>query len=88
MGTYGARKYTPHGWLTVPNGIERYSEAMLRHWLKEQTGEACDPDTDLLHAAHLAWNALARLDLMAREAEGAASEVHTIPTDFLKATNR
>lgn len=69
VGTYGARKYTPNGWMEVENGIDRYTDAMLRHYLKERTGESCDPDTGLLHAAHLAWNALARLDLMIREAE-------------------
>lgn len=65
VGTYGAKKYTDNGWRTVPNGIERYTEAMLRHWLKEVKGELHDPETELLHAAHLAWNALARLELMA-----------------------
>ena len=69
VGTYGAKKYTEHGWLTVPDGIERYDEAMLRHWLKEKAGETHDADTGLLHQAHLAWNALARLDLMLREQE-------------------
>ena len=64
VGTYGAKKYTPNGWRTVPNGVERYSDAMMRHWLQEQQGEPCDPETKLLHAAHLAWNALARLELM------------------------
>jgi hypothetical protein len=66
VGTYGAKKYSPNGWMEVPNGVERYTEAMLRHWLKEAKGELADPDTDLLHAAHLAWNALARLELMIR----------------------
>ena len=69
VGTYGAKKYTSHGWLTVPDGIERYDEAMMRHWLKEKAGESCDVDTGLLHQTHLAWNALARLDLMLREKE-------------------
>lgn len=64
VGTFGARKYTPNGWRTVPNGVERYSEAMVRHWLAEAQGIESDPDSNLLHAAHLAWNALARLELM------------------------
>lgn len=64
VGTYGAKKYTDNGWRTVPDGIERYSEAMLRHWLQESKGELHDSETELLHAAHLAWNALARLELM------------------------
>ena len=64
VGTFGASKYTDHGWLHVPDGVERYTDAMLRHWLHEAQGELLDPQTRLLHAAHLAWNALARLQLM------------------------
>ncbi len=67
VGTYGAAKYTDHGWITVPDGVERYTDAMYRHMLREATGEAVDHDTGLLHAAHTAWNALARLDLMIRD---------------------
>lgn len=64
VATYGAEKYTPNGWRDVPNGIERYSDAMYRHLLAEAAGELQDKDTCLLHAAHSAWNALARLELM------------------------
>ena len=67
VGTYGAIKYTANGWKTVPNGLERYTDAMYRHQLKEAAGEAVDADTGLLHAAHAAWNALARLDLIVRK---------------------
>ena len=68
VGTFGAQKYTDHGWLSVPNGMQRYTDAMLRHWLAEHTHASHDDQTGLLHAAHLAWNALARLELLAREA--------------------
>jgi hypothetical protein len=67
VGTYGARKYTKHGWVSVPDGVERYTDALYRHLLKEAAGEEKDPDTALLHAAHAAWNALARLDLLLRQ---------------------
>lgn len=66
VGTYGANKYTDNGWMSVDNGVARYSEAMLRHYLAEQR-ESHDRDTGLLHAAHEAWNALARLELMLRK---------------------
>ena len=66
VGTKGAEKYTAHGWISVENGVDRYTDAMMRHWIEEQKGEALDPQTSLLHAAHLAWNSLARLDLMLR----------------------
>jgi len=66
VGTYGAKKYSRGGWLKVPNGIERYTAAMMRHILKEKH-EEYDPDTELLHASHTAWNALSRLELILRE---------------------
>lgn len=69
IGTDGAKKYADDGWMTVPNGIARYDDAKMRHWLKEKAGQELDPDTQCLHAAHEAWGALARLDLMLRERE-------------------
>lgn len=69
VGTYGAVKYTDNGWMEVPNGEQRYDDALIRHWLEEKRGKKCDPDTELLHAAHAAWNALARLDLVIRNQE-------------------
>lgn len=67
VGTYGANKYTDNGWKDVPNGVQRYSDAMLRHFFAEQAGELYDPETKLLHAAATAWNALARLNLIIKE---------------------
>ena len=66
VGTYGAKKYTDNGWLDVPNGEARYTDALLRHLLKEAEGVEIDPETDLYHAAQVAWNALARLELKMR----------------------
>ena len=68
VATYGAKKYSEGGWLHVENGVSRYTDAMDRHRLKEGI-EPTDADTDLLHAAHGAWNALARLELMLRGKE-------------------
>ena len=69
VSTYGANKYTPNGWMTVPDGIERYTDAMYRHLIAEAKGEVRCPDSGLIHAAQACWNALARLELMLREAE-------------------
>lgn len=66
VGTYGANKYSDDGWQDVPNGERRYTDAMYRHLLEEHAGELCDKDTKMPHAAHAAWNALARLELMLR----------------------
>lgn len=64
VGTFGAAKYTPDGWRSVPQGRERYTDALFRHLLSEAAGEAADPESGLAHAAHAAWNALARLELL------------------------
>ncbi|MDR5772066.1 MULTISPECIES: dATP/dGTP diphosphohydrolase domain-containing protein [unclassified Caballeronia] len=62
----GARKYTWNGWESVPDGAERYGDALARHILAENIDGSHDADTGLLHAAHAAWNALARLELLLR----------------------
>lgn len=61
----GARKYAWKGWETVPDGINRYSDALGRHIVNEQIEGRYDPD-GFLHAAQIAWNALARLELLLR----------------------
>lgn len=63
VGTFGAQKYSDNGWKQVANAEARYSDAMLRHQLKEMAGEDVDSDSELLHAAHAAWNALAVLEI-------------------------
>lgn len=60
VGTKGAAKYTPDGWKQVPNGISRYRSAAYRHLL---SNEVIDPEWDLYHLAHAAWNCLAALQL-------------------------
>lgn len=69
IGTFGANKYTDHGWIDVPNGEQRYTDALLRHLLAERSGEHADSESGLPHAAHAAWCALARLDLQLRQLE-------------------
>lgn len=64
VGTHGIAKYSVNGWMKVQDGITRYGNARIRHALKEARGEMFDRDSGLLHAAHEAWNALARLELM------------------------
>lgn len=61
--TYGAQKYTPDGWLFVPDAADRYKDALFRHLL---AGDHRDPESDLHHYAHVAWNALALLELHLR----------------------
>lgn len=68
VAAYGAEKYTAHGWVSVPDGLARYTAAKDRHRLMGAL-EATDCESSLLHAAHEAWNALAVLELMLRAEE-------------------
>ncbi len=64
---FGAAKYTWGGWRSVPDGATRYGNAMVRHLTKEAAEGPTDSDSGLSHAAHAAWNALARLELLIRD---------------------
>lgn len=75
VGTLGAAKYTDDGWQEVPNGENRYDDAMLRHWLQEKMGETHDAESELNHLAHQCWNSLARLDLYLRQQEKELSKL-------------
>lgn len=66
ISLFGATKYTWNGWESVPDGVNRYSDAMGRHLVGEAVDGPIDPETGLMHAAQVAWNALARLELMLR----------------------
>ncbi|QJB21883.1 hypothetical protein KNU94_gp49 [Xanthomonas phage FoX2] len=74
-GEFGAKKYDEHpmrcNWDKVEGGLQRYTDAMLRHQLAELGGEDRDSDSRLLHAAHAAWNSLARLELIIRQRRAA-----------------
>lgn len=65
VGTMGANKYSRGGWQSVPNGEERYFDAMWRHLLASKH-EELDQDSKLPHFAHFCWNALAILELRKR----------------------
>ncbi|RKP44745.1 dATP/dGTP diphosphohydrolase domain-containing protein [Pararobbsia silviterrae] len=72
LGTIAVRlKYSPGSWLQVERGIERFTDAMDRHRLAEGL-EVFDENTpgfeEVRHATSVAWNALARLELILREA--------------------
>jgi hypothetical protein len=66
---FGARKYTRGGWVSVPDGFNRYQDAIGRHLLKHHI-DGYDDESQLLHLAHAAWNALAILELELRRLEG------------------
>lgn len=69
IATFGAEKYTDHGWLHVPDAEKRYRDALYRHLLAFERGEELDPETGLNHLGHAAWNVMAILDLKLRKEE-------------------
>ena len=62
---FGANKYEKSNWKKLQNPIDRYTNAMLRHLIAEETN-LVDDESKLLHAAHIAFNALARLYFIVR----------------------
>ena len=66
VGTFGAEKYGMGNWEQVEDGLNRYADAGMRHYLRMGMGEEVDQETGLYHLSHEAWNALARLELYCR----------------------
>jgi hypothetical protein len=54
--TFGANKYTPNGWQTVPDAENRYEDALLRHIYARKAGELTDPESGLSHLKHALTN--------------------------------
>jgi hypothetical protein len=71
VSTYGANKYSPGGWQHVTDGQTRYRRAGDRHRLTRGY-ELRDPESQMLHLAHEAWNRLAELELYLRATAGEA----------------
>ena len=68
ISQFGKNKYgTWEGWENVDDGINRYSDAMFRHLLDDAKGELNAKDSELMHAAHAAWGAMAVLELKLRQ---------------------
>ena len=60
---FGARKYAPDNWRTVPDARGRYFDAALRHLIAWQQGEQIDPESGLPHLAHAACCVLFLLEV-------------------------
>lgn len=72
LSMIGAKKYTWKGWEDVEDGINRYGDALGRHLVAEAAEGMMDDGpggSGELHATAVAWNALARLELILREEE-------------------
>lgn len=74
LSMFGAKKYGRHNWHHVADGYNRYTKAMLRHYLDEAVTEV-DNDSELQHIVHTVWNALARLELHLRGQSTSAREL-------------
>jgi hypothetical protein len=69
VSAFGASKYAWGGWVEVPDGINRYGDAGIRHICRAAIEGEIDPDSGLAHKAHEAWNALAVLEKFLQEQE-------------------
>lgn len=71
ISKYGAGKYNvPYrdkNWERVDDAVNRYGDALSRHILDHFIDGHHDPESTLRHFAHVAWNALAVLEMMIRE---------------------
>lgn len=64
---FGTHKYPEvDNWQRVDDAFNRYQDAMIRHLLKHNIGKELDEETNLYHLSHMAWNALAILELYIR----------------------
>ena len=54
---HGAKKYGPGNWKLVPDAVDRYRDALLRHFMDRLSGEKRDAD-GLLHSACIVTNGL------------------------------
>jgi hypothetical protein len=70
VSEYGARKYNDGeyktDWQKVPNGFNRYSDGIGRHMTKAAI-ERYDDESQIAHLAHLAWNAMAALEIALKD---------------------
>ena len=80
VSKFGSIKYNSPleslGYLKVPDAFLTYTDALSRHLLKERTeGPINDQDGGVLHAAQVAWCALARLEAYLRS-DSSVAEPH------------
>lgn len=73
---FGTKKYPdPNNWKKNQNALVRYNDSLVRHLTKYFAGHPLDEETKLPHLAHVAWNALAILELYLMEHPTEASQI-------------
>lgn len=66
--TFGTKKYPKSdNWKLVDDGINRYTDSLLRHFTKFHSGEEFDSETGLPHLFHCGWNMLAIIEFYLKE---------------------
>lgn len=60
---FGAKKYAADSWRDVENGVERYTDALMRHLLAWMGGEKLDEESGMPHLWHAATNLLFIIEL-------------------------
>lgn len=82
VSEYGANKYSvPYSdknWGRLNNAFNRYTDGLGRHLLLEGLDQ-WDEESKLLHAAHAAWNALARLELLLQDGASLEAPPSVVP---------
>jgi hypothetical protein len=66
---YGAKKYARDSWRLVPDAIDRYFSAAIRHLEAMADGETYDEESGLEHLGHLTANIVFLLELTRDGAE-------------------
>lgn len=73
VSEFGASKYSWGAWAKIetPDREDRYCDALARHFseMGKHGMYSVDPETKRMHIEHLAWNALALIELYARKIE-------------------
>lgn len=65
---FGTHKYPKSdNWKLVDDGINRYTNSLLRHLAKHFSGQERDPETGLPHLFHAGWNMLAIIEFYLME---------------------
>jgi len=65
---------TVRSYCDIENGHQEYTEAMVRHIFDEVLHGPVDPEDGALHAAKIAWGALARLEIQLEKCYGAPDD--------------
>lgn len=82
--SYGAIKYKPDSWKSVPDAQERYEDALDRHTNAWKAGEQSDPESGLSHLTHMAVNTLFLLELAISKRDGTVKDHYFNFNDPLK----